>query len=298
MKIWLPLSFLIVIFLSLFIFSVYKGSLSFSSNLNNQSGWENIYQLWENQEYMRIIDLTDKTLDEEPLNKTALLFYGFSHFYQGVFQISEEQKMFFINETIVALRKLLLTDLNNDREKVYYILGKAYLLKGSFYADLAVNYLHMSLENGYKNEDTYEYLGEAYSLLKDYEKSIGYFLKASEDYPSDALYIKLGEDCFQNGLYEKSADFYQKAINITRDESIHKKGLFQLGKLYYDIKNYSQAVQTFERLITIKPVSTEVFFLLGESYFFLDEKDNARKYWHESLKIDSRYKPALLRLYG
>jgi len=276
---------------------ILRGSVFFNKQLISQPSDMNLVRLWNLQDYSAILSLTSETLEKNPMDPYSLLFSGFAGYHKAVSQISAEEVNFFLNSSIIHLRKALIIEDIPKKEIIYYILGKAYLLKGRYYADLAVFYLNEALSLGYENADTYEFLGEAYSYLGDFEKSIVHYEKALDMFQSDRLYLKIAEDCFRNGLYNKSAEYYKILISETRDESLKKKGLFQLGKLYYDIKNLKMARDTFSELTELDPTVAEAHFLLGETYHMLGEPAEARSEWLRTVRIDPEHRGARLRLY-
>ena len=282
----------------LILWSLLRGADNFSEQINSHPADQNLLEYWNNHQYSTILSITHNNLEINPMEPNSLLFTGLSAYYLALSQISVQEERYYLNLAIVALRKLLILENIPKKEIVYYTLGKSYLLKGRYYADLALKYLQFSREMGYENSDTYEHMGEAYSILGDFEKSIDYYEQALTYYDSDRLYLKIAEDCFNYGKYDKSADYYNILISETQDESLKKKGLFQLGKLYYDIKNLSMARDTFFQLNELDPTGVEAHFLLGEVYFYLDQIGDARREWHKTLRLDPEHRGARLRLYN
>ncbi len=282
----------------LILWSLLRGADKFSEQINSHPADQNLLEYWNNHQYSEILSITQNNLESNPMEPNSLLFTGLSAYYLALSQISVQEERFYLNLAIVALRKLLILESVPKKEIVYYTLGKSYLLKGKYYADLSLKYLQNSRDMGYESSDTYEHMGEAYSILGNFEKSIEYYEQALTYYDSDRLYLKIAEDCFNYGKYEKSADYYNILISETKDESLKKKGLFQLGKLYYDIKNLSMARDTFIQLNELDPTGVEAHFLLGEVYFYLDQFGDARSEWHKTLRLDPEHRGARLRLYN
>ena len=278
--------------------ALFKGAEGLNRNLSNKIDSVDISLIWETGDYDRIIELTEKQLEKEPLDTIALIYCGFSYFYKGVSQVSNERAIPLLNRSIFLLRKVLIQDQIPMESRIHYILGKAYLHKNYYYSDLAVFHLNTSVEDGYINEDSYEYLGQSYSLLGDYENSIKYYLKALQINATDMLYLKISEDYIKNRMYDNSEKYLKLMIDTTRDELLKKKGLFQLANLYYDMKNYSVAETVLLELIVLEKSNENYHFLLGEVYFFLDDIPKARSEWHKTTRINPKHVGALRRLYG
>ena len=292
----------LVIFLLLSIpialFGIIRGASYFSSRINSQPSTQSLRTLWQKGDYLSVLSITDSNLDQNPMDAHSLFFRGLASYYTAISQISAEDESLYLNNAIVSLRKLLIRPDAPKREMIYYVLGKSYLMKGRYYANTALEYLQMAHDAGYENTDTFEFMGEAYSILGDFQKSIEYYEKALNTNNSDRLYLKIAEDCFNFGEYNKSAVYYNELLNRTNDESLKKKGLFQLGKLYYDIGNLKMAKVTFQKLNEIDPGVAESHFMLGETYFYLNDNTEARKEWHRTLRIDPEHRNARLRLYN
>ena len=278
--------------------ALFRGASGLDDNLTTKINSVDISLIWESGDYDRIIELTEEELEENPLDSVALIYCGFSYFYKGVSQVSNEKTIPLLNRSIFLLRKVLIRDNVPMKSRINYILGKAYLHKNYYYADLAVEHLKESISEGYINADSYEYLGQAYSLLGDFDKSIEYYLKALEENSTDMLYLKISEDYIKNRMYDESEKYLKLMIESTRDELLKKKGLFQLANLYYDMKNYSRAEIVLLELIDLEKGNENYHFLLGEIYFFLDNIPKARSEWFKTTRINPKHVGALRRLYG
>ncbi len=292
----------LVIFLLLSItialFGIIRGASYFSSRINSQPSTQSLRSLWQKGDYLSVLNITDSNLEQNPMDAHSLFFRGLASYYTAVSQISAEDESLYLNNAIVSLRKLLIRPDAPKIEIVYYVLGKSYLMKGRYYANTALEYFQKARDAGYENSDTFEFMGEAYSILGNFEKSIEYYEKALNNNNSDRLYLKIAEDCFNFGEYNKSAVYYNELLKRTNDESLKKKGLFQLGKLYYDIENFKMAEETFQKLNAIDPGVAESHFMLGETYFYLNDMTEARREWHRTLRIDPEHRNARLRLYN
>jgi len=293
----LPL-LLTVMVLSFSLWGILRGSVFFNSQLKSQPTDLNLLRLWNLRDYDSILELTEASLAVNPMDIYSLIFSGFSEYQKAISQIAVDEVDYYLDKAVLDLRKALIIKDTPQKKLVYYILGKSYLYKGKYYADLSIKYLQLAIDAGYENLDSYEFLGEAYSNLGDYEKSISCYETALKKFKSDRLYLKIAEDSFKFREYDKAAEYYTILVDRTHDESLRKKGLFQLGKLYYDIKNLSKAEETLITLTDMDSTVAEAYFLLGEINFLKNNKKAARKYWHQTLRIDPEHRGARLRLYN
>lgn len=256
-----------------------------------------ITDLWDDGRYAEVVIVAESRLEENPLDRDALLFAGYSRFFLAISRLSTEERNADLNDSIRHLRLLKARGGTPHPDRVDYVLGKAYLLKGTYWADQAIIYLKASLDAGYQSDDSFEFMGKAYSALGDLDNALYWYELAAESHPTDRLLITLGEEAFKLGLYNKAAEYYQKSIDNTRDDSLKKRGLSQLGQLYYDVGNYTMARGVLESLVSMEPGNQDYQFLLGETYHELGMDREARKAWFAVTRINPRHVGALRRLY-
>lgn len=291
------------LFLGLLLVAAVVGAilyLTFSDSLlaKEKSSEEVIKEYWNAQKYSELIDLTDEKLTEDPLNPTALVFNGFSSFYQSTREFTLEEKLPFLDKSVLILRKALLLDEIPLKEGVYYVLGKAYYHKGRFYSDLAVYYLHKSLEAGYSGEDTYEYLGLAYNNIEKYEEAAKYFTLAAEKRPTDVLYLTLSQIFIKLGKEEEVEEYLIRAINMTGDLSLEEKSRYLLANFYMKKGELIKAENQYEKILEKNENAADAHFHLGEIYNRMNDTVKARAEWRKALVIDPSHYGARLNLYN
>ncbi|MDE3154121.1 MAG: tetratricopeptide repeat protein [Acidobacteriota bacterium] len=70
----------------------------------------------------------------------------------------------------------------------------------------------------------------------------------------------------------------------------------QLGNMYFDAEQYSDAVKWYQEALKLNPRDVNVSTDLGVSYYYLNEPDQALKQFDESLKIDPKHLKTLLNM--
>ena len=292
----------VLIVISVTLFIIYKGfskSLElFNKKTESVNNTLTVNELWNKGDYRGVIKICSERLQKTPLDKNMLLYSGYSHFYLAVSKLSIEERNRELDLSIRDLRLLKVLPDPPQPEKISYILGKAYLFKGKYWADLSKKYLLDSLDSGYTASDTYEFLGKASSMLGEKTDAVNWYEKAAENFPTDRLLLTLGEELFNLGMYNESAEYYKKAIKITKDESLKKRGLSQLAHLYYDVGNYLMAEEVLKTLTGMEPENIDSLFLLGETLYMLGKEKEARKYWFAVTAINPGHTGALRRLYN
>ncbi len=280
-----------------FYIALEHGSDLFRERTKNVQRTVSISDLWEDGRYGEVSSIAEDILLEHPMDRDALLFAGYSKYFLAISRLSAEERSSDLDDSIKHMRLLLARGGTPHPERVNYLLGKAYLLKGTYWADQAIYYLKTSLDAGYLAEDSYEFLGRAYSQLEEPVQALSWYQKAAESHPTDRLLLTLGEEAFNLGRYDEAADYYRQSIKSTRDESLKKRGLSQLGQLYYDVGNYSMARGVLESLVSMEPGNQNYQFLLGETYHELGYEKEARSVWHAVTRINPKHVGALHRLY-
>ena len=154
------------------------------------------------------------------------------------------------DEAIDCYTRLL--ELEPDNDKIYYELGHLYLQKNENLP--AVNAFTMALE---KDEDN-----------PFYHNSIAFALVQLEQY-DDAI------------------EHYQRAININPDPYWTSIVCQALGSVYFEIKkNPDAAVVLYQTASVLNPESEESQIAIGDTYFSIDDYDNAIKAYCDAIKIN------------
>lgn len=278
--------------------SISRSARLFRQRSENTGEVISISALWDDGRYGEVAAIAESRLLSDPMDHDALLFAGYARFFLAISRLSAAERNADLNASIGYLRLLKARGDTPNPERVDYVLGKAYLYKGTFWADLAVGYLKASLDAGYEASDIYEHLGRAHSELGQRARALEWYETAARSNPTDRLLITLGEEAFTLGSYDRAAEYYRMAIDATRDESLEKRGLSQLGQLYYDVGNYTTARGVLESLVEMEPGNENYQFLLGEIYHELGMTAEARRAWHAAARINPRHIGALRRLYG
>jgi len=267
------------------------------SNISGDNGPIAIADLWELENYTEVAAIAEKDLEEHPLDRNALLYAGFSRFHLAIARLSAEERNSDLDMSIAYLRLLKAIGDTGNSKQVDYTLGKAYLLKGIYWADLAIYYLQASLDSGYKADDSFEFMGKAYSMLGDVESAQFWYELAAETHPTDRLLITLGDEASKLGRYESAVEYYERSISTTKNEELKSRALLHLGQLYYDIGSFLMAKEVFEILVDIEPNNQDYQFTLGEIYYQLGMNIKARNAWLLVIRINPDHVGALHRLY-
>jgi len=259
---------------------------------------QEMHELWDQARYGAIIERTQQVLAETPLDESALVLGGFSYFYEGVNQVSEEDKRAYLDRSVVLLRKALVLRRTPLEGQVHYVLAKAYYHRGDFYYDLAVRHMRTSVDMGYVADDTHEYLGMAYAQLGRFEESVESFSAALDRTPSDLLYLTVAETYMKAGRHQRAETYLKDAMEATDDAFLVQRARFMLGEVYIQAGRLEDAAQQFELIVDSNAKSAEAHYQLGRVYDLMGDTVRARSQWRETIRIDPNHAGALTSLQG
>ncbi len=295
----LPLGLLLLILAGIGLsITLWRGGVQFQEYLDHRRKPEILSQAWQNGEYRRTLRLSREILEEAPMKGEILVYAGFSSFYLGISQVSLEDKIPYMKDAVIYLRKALVAEDNPFPEETFYVLGKAYYERGHFYADKAYGYLKRASDKGYQAGDLTEYLASAAYRLKDYETSIAYFQKVAEDMNSPAVYKRIGEIYREQEKWDMAEKAYLTALAESSNPDFTLQVRNDLGQLYQRLKNWEKAIEQYEIILDNDPGEAEIHFQLGEAYYRNSEIARARAEWRNTVRINPDHTGARKRLYN
>ena len=202
----------------------------------------------------------------------------------------------YLDQAVVSLRRARLagTPFPGETE---YVLGKAYFNKGKYYYDLAISSMESSVAKGYVQKDSYEYIGQSYSQLGDYQKALDNFLLAMRDDPGDLLLLTIGQTYYQMKRTSDAVDYLLRTLNKTDDKEIEERARVLLGGIYLDTGELFKAEEQFTAIAQLDPRSADAHYELGEVYAKMNDPVRARAEWRNALIIDPSHYGARLRYY-
>ena len=143
------------------------------------------------------------------------------------------------------------------------------------------------LQKGYK-ADNYECnlrMGWLYYNAKKYEKSLEYYQKAI-DLKKYSVEARLGFIYPANAL-KKYSDAYAKYEEILTIDPYNSTANYWVGVNYYNIKKYDIAAKYFELVVNMYPFDYDANHMLGWTYLYLGKKSDAKVLFEKALL----YKP-------
>lgn len=284
----------VVVFLSLFVF---KKIFYYRSNTANSSS---IIKAWSEYDYQKVYGLSQQILDDNPFNNLALTYHGFASFYLAVSALDTSLSQGYLDDAINSIRTALLFANKRSVPQLEYMLGKSYFYKNTvssyYYSDLAIKYLILARNHGYKADDISEYLGLSYASLGMASESIESFTEALLVRESDSLLLSIAEQYFKCGQNTVSKQYLYRIINDCKDENLVLKSMNLLGLIYIDEGKLSEAAEEFEGILKKNKNSGDAYYGLGVIYEKQGELVKARAEWRKALRVQVNHQGAFSKM--
>lgn len=129
-------------------------------------------------------------------------------------------------------------------------------------------------------------IGESNYIEGNYKKALKYFKESYEKEEEDKLnalnYIGC---CYMNlGEYVKAINAFDKILSST----LWERALFNKGRVFLKIKNYSEALACFNRAMMVNPDNDEVYYYLGVYYDKIMDFQAARTNYEIAIKLNDK----------
>ena len=85
----------------------------------------------------------------------------------------------------------------------------------------------------------------------------------------------------QQGKYQESIPYFQKALQIEPYFSTYSN----LGTSYFFLKQYSNAVEMFEKAVALNPNDTQMMVNLADAYRGAGQQDKARTTYQQAISV-------------
>jgi eukaryotic-like serine/threonine-protein kinase len=204
--------------------------------------------------------------------------------------------------------------LNDKLPEIHLALGAVYVATGRDAE--AVAEIQQALKLAPNSDDAYVQLGRAFNAGKQRKEAIAAFEKAVEINPyywanqnalgnayfnagqldkAFAAYAKVKElepdnavgwentaaVLFQEGKYQDCIPLYQKAIQLAG----HYYAYSNLGFAYFNLKQYTQAVDMFSKASQMTPDDPVMFANLADAYRWSGQKDKASATYDQAISL-------------
>lgn len=197
-----------------------------------------------------------------------------------------------------------------------FVVGKSYFSQGEY--DKAIIEFEKSIELDENHTESYYYLGQCYlqkgiieynnkNIFKAYslyrkankfaEQVISQYKKMIEDNPKDLnSYLRLGYIYETRSIvpfineYDEALEYYLKALALDAVSESKNRAIYvylntRAGSIYYQMKDYSQAIEYLESATKMSPQNVEAYYYLGLSYDKIGETEKAREFLSRVIEL-------------
>jgi tetratricopeptide (TPR) repeat protein len=210
-----------------------------------------------------ILKLCDESLQLNPLNLRSLIYHGFASYYRAGYESSFENRVPYLNQSVVSLRRALLIANDEMKPQIFFMLGRIYFNKREFYYDLAQRYLEQAVNLGYKGIDTYEYLVLINDEWGNTEKSIEYLGRAYEENKNDIILFHLAKSYNKVNRPDDAKKLLVQILSTSKDRELLKECQFLLGEIDFDRADYKNAEKQYLDILKTDENSAEAHFRLA-----------------------------------
>lgn len=139
----------------------------------------------------------------------------------------------------------------------------------------------------------FQYAEEA-ADKENYSEQIAVYKRAININPEYAkVHNNLAVAYFYEGLFDSAYHHLELAVRLQKD---YPEAINNLGYLNKVSQKYDIAIKLFLKALTIKPRYIAALNNLGETYYEIDDTDNARRVFNAVLELDESEKTALYYL--
>ena len=194
---------------------------------------------------------------------------GISYFGQGEY-----------DKAITEFEKSI--ELDPDHTDSYYYLGQCYLQKG------IIQYNNKNILKAYSlyrkaNEISEQVILQYEQIIKDNPEDLNSYLRLGYIYEIRSM-VPL------NNEYNEALEYYLKALAL--DIVLEKKNTniylylnTRVGTIYFQKKDYLQAIEYLERAAEMSPLNVEAYYYLGLSYGKINEIEKAREFLSRVIEL-------------
>ncbi len=213
-------------------------------------------------------------VDQDPLSPEAhaILAEVYADKNNWARALEEAQKAVELDpENPIALRNLgYVLDTQGRQEEALETLNKA--------AELAPNLGYIRLT-----------AGNAYLALNDMDAMIAEYEKAVAANPDNAVALdKLGHASALAEDPDRALSILKKAVEMDPEFGL---SYAHLAQVYYTQLNWEAAIENFDQAFKLGVENEEFFYIMGLSYSYLDDCDNALKWLNKALELNPESAP-------
>jgi superkiller protein 3 len=165
-----------------------------------------------------------------------------------------------------------------------YNLGVAYLKLGK--RDEAREELSRAELLGEKNAALMEKIGEQYLDLKSYDKSLDVYTKIRKGNERNVKILsQIAKIYFDKGELDRAYDAYRQITSIEPATENARIAYLNMGNIMDDANRYDEAIEAYEKALSISPKDHTVYLNLGIAYKHAGRPELAINAWKKAAEL-------------
>jgi superkiller protein 3 len=193
-------------------------------------------------------------------------------------------------QAIKLYQQAIVADKNYQAEG-WYEIANIYFEQKNW--ENALKYYTKVAGTTFKQIETQNFIGSIYYAKEDYDSALKHYELALLKNPNYRFALEnSGRAWLYKGDAKKAIDFHQRAI--AADKNYEGEGYNEIANIYYDKKDWENAVQYYEKAINVEFQLPQTYNGLGNVYFAKTEYETALKFYTLSLQKDPNYRYALI----
>ena len=173
-----------------------------------------------------------------------------------------------------------------DEDIAYYNLGLTYSNMGD--GAKAEEYYNKTLEINPDNVKALKNIAALRLEKGEIDRAIGIYQNILAANPDDEnASFNLAVAYIKGGSEQEGIDLLLESIKTAIDKKILAESYLTLGKIFYEKKDFFNAVNFFEKAVQFKPADAELRYLLGMAYVNNNQKYDAITQFNEIIYIDT-----------
>lgn len=210
--------------------------------------------------------------------------YGLKIHPESIIIKTKQLEVFLELENYTHAKELIVELETSSSENTDYLVCCAKYYSNLGNSKKAISYCKKALELEEELNFLHNFIGDEYTNIGEPFRALIHYRKALEEDPTDSYALENCIVCFHEQKKTEEALYF---LNSFLDQfPFSETAWYELGQLYFNRKNYSEAIKAFDYLLAINPKAVGVYTNKAACYEATKEYLNAIEVYKESLDVE------------
>ncbi len=165
-----------------------------------------------------------------------------------------------------------------------YNLGYVLMKQGK--KERAAEELREAERLGEKDTEILESVGDAYITMKNYDRGLETFQKLADINSRNVkVLFRLGEIYYEQGDLDRAYESFRKITAIEPATENARIAWLNMGSILDDTQRYDEAVDAYQKALTLNPKDHRAYYLMGISYKKAERPEEAIRAWKKASEL-------------